>query len=167
MRVCYIPTLCPLASQVLRKCFSASCLSSPSHLSEIVSWILSPFLMQIVFRSAGLGSALYVHEMRSLAKDLSDLCDCRCDKINTYPTIERRQAGGCAAIAILHSAKAEKRTVDLVKNMVLVSFENGFGSQAYWAFRGRLINRSAGKRMRQIPKSDSIVKSTETSVDGW
>ena len=115
----------------------------------------------------GVGLSALVMYMRSLVKDLSDLSDCRCDKINTYPTIERRQAGGCAAIAILHSAKAEKRTVDLVKNMVLVSFENGFGSQAYWAFRGRLINRSAGKRMRQIPKSDSIVKSTETSVDGW
>ena len=71
----YIPTLCPLASQVSKKCFKASCLSSPSHLSEIVSWILSPFLMQIVFRSAGLGSALYV--TRSLAKDPSDLPGCR------------------------------------------------------------------------------------------
>ena len=87
----------------------------------------------------GVGLSALVMYMRSLAKDLSDLSDCRCDKINTYPTIERRQAGGCAAIATLHSARAEKRTVDLVKNMVLVSFEYGVGSQAYWAFRGRLI----------------------------
>lgn len=117
-----VSTLCPLDSQVSRKCFRASFLSSSSHLSEIVSWILSPFLMQMVFRSAGLG---------------------------WVPTIERRQAGGCAAIATLHSARAEKRTVDLVKNMVLVSFEYGFGSRAYWAFRGRMKreSQSAGKQI--------------------
>lgn len=135
MRVCikhiqsgnYIPTLCPLAEQVSRKCFRASCLSSPSHLSEIVSWILSPFLMQMVFRSAGLGSALYVMRIVS-QRSFRSLSDCRwifASRQDTYPTIERRQAGGCAAIATLQSARTEKRTVDLVNNMVLVSLSMG------------------------------------------
>ena len=60
-------TLYPLEEQVSAKCDKASFLSSSSHFFEICSCILSPFLTQIVFKSAGFGS---------------------------FPTTESKQAGG-------------------------------------------------------------------------
>lgn len=50
-------TLYPLEEQVSEKCDKASFLSSSSHFFEINLCILSPFLTQMVFKSAGFGSS--------------------------------------------------------------------------------------------------------------